>query len=141
MGSANPRNSADDRLEITTPQGEGEGQMKEIQGRMEMAGMTLYVLRDNGDNKFSLNLQPGCNCAKCSPGALHGTAFVDIGQHITKIWNAANGMPTEEAVKYITHGREMESVLKETLQILFRDTACPDAHSKIWQLITKLEAR
>jgi hypothetical protein len=58
-----------------------------------------------------------------------------------KIIKAADSMTTEEAVRYLTHGPEMESVLRDTLQILFRDTACPDAHSKIWQLIAKMERR
>ena len=57
------------------------------------------------------------------------------------IWNASNGMTTEEAVRYLEHGKEMESVLRDTLQILFRDTACPDAHGKIWQLLATMEGK
>ena len=34
-------------------------------------------------------------------------------QRIASLWNAADGMTTEEAVKYITHGREMVGMIKE----------------------------
>ena len=62
------------------------------------------------------------------------------------IMEAANGMPTEEAVKYITHGREMADALRYAIPILspynHTTTRTPDkACHLIREALNKLEAK
>jgi hypothetical protein len=56
----------------------------------------------------------------------------DNAEHIAALWNAADGMTTEEAVKYIEHGREMERFIS--------DVTCGDyTHDRACDLREKLE--
>jgi hypothetical protein len=107
----------------------------------------IYTMKDESGYAFNVF---GFNGKKQIAGmvAMESCAHEDFlpkeeraenAKRFRALWNTSNDMTTEEAVRYLEHGPEMECVLREVLQILFRDTACPDAHSKIWQLLGKME--
>jgi hypothetical protein len=58
-------------------------------------------------------------------------------EHIEALWNAADGMTTEEAVKYLEHGRQMVQMLvdyKESSNSVY-------ITDKVNNLLAKLEAK
>jgi hypothetical protein len=83
-------------------------------GKVEVNGHGIYKLAVmTGHNEFSINVQVGCKCNECREH--NTTASIEdldyITNRIASLWNAADGMSTDEVVRYIEHGREMVELL------------------------------
>jgi hypothetical protein len=68
----------------------------------------LYII----DRQPALNNDYPNHDANVSPIAKIYDNNQELADRIASLWNAADGMPTEEAVKYIEHGREMEEFIR-----------------------------
>jgi hypothetical protein len=79
--------------------------MKHSEGKVSISSSALVVSED---------LKIIANCLSI----MEGLSILDMeiieanAERIASLWNAAEGMSNEEALKYIKHGKEMEEVIK-----------------------------
>ena len=87
--------------------------MKHTQGKMKQGGHAdasmSYI---SIDSKVVLMFSNSLHLGDERLGSDEVTEILANVERVIALWNAANGMPTEEAVKYIEHGREMVKILK-----------------------------
>lgn len=76
--------------------------MKHTQGLADKVGTS--IVRFGDAFKFSVDI---ATCEK-----------EEDAKRMYSLWNASNGMTTEQAVRYLEHGAEMEQELKEARGII-----------------------
>jgi hypothetical protein len=78
----------------------------------------------------------------CVAEVQRGTRYdIPNADRIASLWNAANGMTTEEAVRYLEHGREMVKLLNETKGEFLSDGTHSNLFYEIVELIDELEGK
>jgi hypothetical protein len=69
-----------------------------------------------------------------------GTRYDDPNaERITALWNAANGMTTEQAVKYLKYGEDAKELLADLLPLLKAGKLLPNTVKRAEYILTKLE--
>jgi hypothetical protein len=71
----------------------------EVDGRKNVSSIDIWEI-------------PGPNCIARIFDLPDSTIRDGNATRFVTLWNAANGMTTEEAVRYLKHGREMESFIR-----------------------------
>jgi hypothetical protein len=79
--------------------------------------MFIWALNEFGDNAYSLRIDKGCECEKCKRIVPDQFDREDLAEKIHLMLNASNGMTTEQAVRYLKHGKEAIALLKLVNQI------------------------
>ena len=116
--------------------------MKHTQGEMKAGGVKGNTIKIGKQviAKIGPTLNYGANAGKPIEESKHNA------ERIEALWNAANDMTTEEAMKYITHGREMIKSLRTHCNACFRQNAgicdrVQHSNCRTNRLLTKLEAK
>ena len=111
--------------------------MKHTQGKVQVSSSTMLV---NEDRMLIANTFSMQGLGDIQPDILESQANAN---RIAAIWNAANGMPTEEAVKYIEHGREMVHHLSQALMIIkhANKTEYTGVEIGLIEILAKLEGK
>jgi hypothetical protein len=105
--------------------------MKHTEGKIKRKDTTF--INKNGHIMFSGWSSQTMSCEEHDANMDRGEA----------LWNAADGMTTEEAVRYLEHGPKMEAWLRKLDAIFHHETDHVDAlmAGEIRDLLAKLEAK